>query len=135
TNLDHSGHLTLESAPAQIIGTPGSDAVEHIVQNASIALAALQLGVARGAVRYAVNHTGERTQFGKPLATFQAVAHQLADCYMDIEAMNVTLWNALSFLENDELADSTVLVAKWWATEAGQRVVHRVQHVHGGIGV
>lgn len=135
TNLDRSGNLTLEAAPAERVGSAGSGTLERLIQYASVALAALQIGVARGAVQYAVDHTSERKQFGKPLATFQAVAHQLADCYIDIEAMNVTLWNAVSFLEDEEPADRAVLVAKWWATEAGQRVVHRVQHVHGGLGV
>lgn len=74
----------------------------------------------------------------KPLATFQAVQHQLADCYIDIEAMRVTLWHAVDALADPfdaEAADRAALVAKWWATEGGLNTVHRIQHVHGGIGV
>ncbi len=107
----------------------------------------MQLGVTRGALAHATSYLSERRQFGRPLGTFQAVAHQLADCHIDIEAAGVTLWQAATRLDDADGADAdpadhdpadldrTALVAKWWATDAGQRVVHRVQHVHGGIGV
>jgi acyl-CoA dehydrogenase len=86
-------------------------------------------------MRLAASYLSERVQFGRPLGSFQAVQHQLADCYIDIEAMRVTLWQAVTALEDGEAAERAVLVAKWWAGEGGWNVVHRVQHVHGGIGV
>ncbi|MFJ8861437.1 acyl-CoA dehydrogenase family protein [Streptomyces sp. NPDC102451] len=138
TSLDMSAHLTLDGTPAEAVGTPGGGAAAHLVRNASVALAAVQAGVADGALRHAAGHLREREQFGRPLATFQAVQHQLADCYIDIEAMRVTLWHAVDALAepfDEGSADRAVLVAKWWATEGGLNTVHRVQHVHGGIGV
>ncbi|WP_433227086.1 acyl-CoA dehydrogenase family protein [Microtetraspora malaysiensis] len=114
---------------------PGSGVLDQTIGRASVALAAVQLGVAQGALRLAAGYLGERRQFGRPLATFQAVQHQLADCYIDIEAMGVTMWQAVTSLEAGEPADAAVLVAKWWAGEAGLNVVHRTQHLHGGIGV
>ncbi|WP_406071751.1 acyl-CoA/acyl-ACP dehydrogenase [Streptomyces sp. NBC_01020] len=135
TSHDLSAHLTLDGAPAEAVGAPGSGAVEWITERAGAALAALQLGVAQGALRHAAEHLGAREQFGRPLATFQAVRHQLADCLIDIEAMRVTLWQAVTALEDGEGTERAALVAKWWADEGGLDVVHRVQHVHGGIGV
>ncbi|MER5280245.1 acyl-CoA dehydrogenase [Streptomyces sp. NPDC002809] len=138
TSHDMSAHLTLHDAPAEALGTPGDEAAAHLVRTASVALAAVQTGVAEGALGHAARHLGEREQFGRPLATFQAVQHQLADCYIDIEAMRVTLWQAVDALAEPfdaGSADRAALVAKWWATEGGLNTVHRVQHVHGGIGV
>ncbi|MEV6162217.1 acyl-CoA dehydrogenase [Streptomyces sp. NPDC052052] len=138
TSHDLSAHLTLDGAPGEAVGAPGEGAVEELVRNAFVALAAVQVGVADGALRYAADHLSERLQFGRPLATFQAVQHQLADCYIDIDAMRVTLWQAVDALAEPfdaEAADRAALVAKWWATEGGLNTVHRVQHLHGGIGV
>ncbi|THA31632.1 acyl-CoA dehydrogenase [Streptomyces sp. A1277] len=138
TSHDLSAHLTLDGARAEAVGTPGGEAFGHLVRHARLALAALQAGVADGALGHAAAHLREREQFGRPLATFQAVQHQLADCYIDIEAMRVTLWQAVDALAEpfDALAaDRAALVAQWWAAEGGLNTVHRVQHVHGGIGV
>ncbi|WP_067180533.1 acyl-CoA dehydrogenase family protein [Microtetraspora niveoalba] len=135
TTHDLSGTMTLDGAPARAVGAPGSGVLDWTVERASVALAAVQLGVAQGALRLAAGYLSERRQFGRPLATFQAVQHQLADCYIDIEAMGVTLWQAVTSLEEGGPAAAAVLVAKWWADEAGLNVVHRTQHVHGGIGV
>lgn len=138
TSHDLSGHLALEGAPAEAVGAPGTGVVEWAVRHARAALAALQLGVAEGALRHAADHLRERRQFGRPLATFQAVQHQLADCYIDIDAMHVTLWYAVDALgggTSEAECESAVLVAKWWAAEAGLSTVHRIQHLHGGIGV
>ncbi|HEX5566281.1 MAG TPA: acyl-CoA dehydrogenase [Streptomyces sp.] len=135
TTHDRSAHLTLDGAVAEAVGGQGAGVVEWIVDRAAVALAAVQLGVAEGALRHAADYLGERRQFGRPLATFQAVQHQLADCWIDIEAMRVTLWQAVTALQDGEDSARSVMVAKWWATEGGLNVVHRVQHVHGGIGV
>ncbi|MFD7291932.1 acyl-CoA dehydrogenase family protein [Streptomyces sp. NPDC059897] len=135
TTYDLSAHLDLDGTPAEAVGAPGSGVLEWVVDRARTALAAVQLGVAQGAVRYAADHLGAREQFGRPLATFQAVQHQLADCVIEIDAMRVTLWQAVTALVDGQDTEQAVLVAKWWAGEGGLNVVHRVQHVHGGIGV
>ncbi|MGW1007012.1 acyl-CoA dehydrogenase family protein [Streptomyces sp. NPDC002520] len=135
TSHDLSAHLVLDNALADAVGAPGTAVVEWTVGRAGVALAAVQLGVAEGALRHAATYLTGRHQFGRPLATFQAVQHQLADCYIDIEAMRVTLWQAVTALEDGEDAERAVLVAKWWATDGGLNVVHRIQHVHGGMGV
>ncbi|MGP4022392.1 acyl-CoA dehydrogenase family protein [Actinomadura sp. 3N407] len=132
TTHDKAAHLTLDGAPAQALG---DGALATALRLARISLAAVQIGVAEGALRLAADHLTGREQFGRPLATFQAVQHQLADCYIEIEALRVCLWHAISLIAAGEDAETAVLVAKWWSDEGGLNVVHRVQHLHGGIGV
>lgn len=133
TSRQLCAHVTFDDVCAERVGD--SAALPALLDLASLALAALQLGVAEGALRHAATYLGQRQQFGRALATFQAVAHQLADCYIDLECMSVTLWEAAWSWDNGEEVDKAVRVARWWADDAGQRVVHRVQHLHGGIGV
>ncbi len=137
TTRDHAGNLELAGARARAVGAPGDTALPTALRLTAIALAAVQVGVAEGALKLAAAYLSEREQFGRPLATFQAVQHQLADCYIDIDAMRVTLWQAVTSVEDGEpaAADRAALVAKWWCDQAGLDVVHRTQHVHGGIGV
>lgn len=134
TSHDLAGELTLQDAPAQLVG--GRDATLAAVRAARVLLSALQVGVAEGALALAASYLAEREQFGRPLGSFQAVQHQLADCWIDIDAMRVTLWQAIADAEaGSETVDASALVASWWRTQAGLDIVHRIQHVHGGIGV
>ena len=145
TSHDLAAELRLDGAVAEAVGTPGGSALADVLRLTRVALAAVQLGVAQGAMHLAASYLSEREQFGRPLGTFQAVQHQLADCWIDVDAMRVTLWQALSDLGDlaeagDDpavraAADRSAMVATWWRTQAGLDVVHRVQHLHGGIGV
>lgn len=135
TSRDMAGTLTLDGAPVQALGAPGEGTLATVLDLARVAVSAIQAGVADGAMRLAAGYLAGREQFGRPLAAFQAVQHQLADSYIEIEAMRVCLWQALSLLEAGEPAEAAVLTAKWWADEGGLNVVHRAQHLHGGIGV
>jgi acyl-CoA dehydrogenase len=135
TTHDRAAHLVLGGAEGDPVGSPGSGATHWLLRRAVVALAALQAGVAEGALRLASAYTSERRQFGRPLGTFQSLQHQLADCYIDIDAMRVTLWQAVSSVETGEGPPGAVQVAAWWARQAGLDVVHRAVHVHGGMGV
>jgi len=57
-----------------------------------------------------------------------------ADAYIDSECIRVTLWLAAWQIDTGRPAAEAVATAKWWASEAGQRVVHATQHLHGGMG-
>ena len=133
TAHEPAAHVVLAGAPAQRLGD--ASALGWLLQRADLAVAAVLLGVAESAMRQAAAYVGERQQFGRPLGTFQSVGHQLADCYIDVAAMRVTLLQAATLLDAGIAPGTAVPVAKWWASDAGERVVHRVQHLHGGIGV
>lgn len=83
-------------------------------------------------------YTSKREQFGFPVATFQAVAVQAADRYIDLRAMEATLWQAAwrigTGADGALPAGGDVAVAKIWASEGVRRVVQTAQHLHGGFG-
>ncbi|MGO9030102.1 MAG: acyl-CoA dehydrogenase family protein [Acidimicrobiales bacterium] len=112
----------------------GGDVVAWILARAWTGLCALQVGVAESAVAQTAEYLNTREQFGKPLATFQGAMLRAADAAIDTEAIRVTLWQAAWRLDNRLDADRAVSVASWFAKDAGQRVVHATQHLHGGMG-
>ena len=136
TDRSKVAHLAFAGAPAEALGDPtdGRRAIAWMLDRALVGLCALQVGVAEGAVRMAADYTSQREQFGRPLSTFQGVALKAADAFIDTEAMRVTLWQAAWRLANGLDATNEVMVAKWWASEGGQRAVHITQHLHGGMG-
>ncbi|MGW6013807.1 acyl-CoA dehydrogenase family protein [Streptomyces sp. NPDC055210] len=99
---------------------------------------ALALGLGERVLDMTSEYTGKREQFGFPVATFQAVAVQAADRYIDLRAMEATLWQAawrISTGAGGALpASGDVAVAKVWASEGVRRVVQTAQHLHGGFG-
>jgi len=113
----------------------GRSIVEWIAERATIGLVALQLGITEQALADTAEYTKTRVQFGRPIATFQAVGHRCADCYIDTEGVRLTLQQAAWRLAEGLPAAIDVEVAKFWAAEAGHRVAHAAVHLHGGMGV
>ena len=99
------------------------------------AAAAEALGVAQRALDLGVEHAKTREQFGKPIGTYQAVSHPLAQTYTDVElARSLVFWAAWCVAEADERAPVAAASAKAFATEAGIASCERSIQVHGGIG-
>ena len=137
TNREIQGHLHLNGAAGELLGDgtqPGGAIVRWMLDRYLVGLCALQVGACEEAVRLAADYTSNRFQFGRPLSTFQGTALKAADAYIDTEAMRATLWQAAWRLAEGADASAEVAVAKWWAAEGGQRVVHVTQHLHGGMG-
>jgi alkylation response protein AidB-like acyl-CoA dehydrogenase len=118
-----------------VYGASGSEALEWIIERATAALCAVATGVCEQALQMTAEYTKTREQFDRPIATFQAVGQRAADAYIDTEAVRLTALQAAWRLEEGLPATAEVAVAKFWAAEGGQRVVHAAQHLHGGIGV
>jgi alkylation response protein AidB-like acyl-CoA dehydrogenase len=120
-----------------IVAAPdaGADVVRHASLQGTAALAMLASGVCARALRMTAKYTGERHQFGKPIAEFQAVAQRAADAFVDAEIIRLTAYQAIWRLAEGEPAADEVAVAKFWAGEGGSRIWHAAQHLHGGIGV
>ncbi|MGW2859933.1 acyl-CoA dehydrogenase family protein [Streptomyces sp. NPDC001205] len=127
-----AGRLTLDATPAERVG--GAGAYEDVLATARTAFAGLQAGVCAGSLARAVRHTTTREQFGRPLSTNQAVLLRAADAYMDTEAIRVTSYEAAWRRDEGLRYGTHALTAAWWAAEAGTRVVHAGQHLHGGLG-
>jgi alkylation response protein AidB-like acyl-CoA dehydrogenase len=119
------------------LGGDAGDGAEQLlftVERALVGLCAIQLGVCSAAIEQTAAYTSTRTQFGKPLSTFQAVGHQAADAFILTEPMRVTMLQAAWRLMHGLSSRQEVLIAKYWASEGGQKVVHLCQHLHGGMG-
>ncbi|MCW2600175.1 MAG: putative acyl-CoA dehydrogenase [Frankiales bacterium] len=113
----------------------GADALAWLLDRALTGLAAIALGVSGTALRLSAAYTTSREQFGRAIATFQAVGHRLADAYIDVEAMRLTTLQAVWLLDAGLPGRDEARIAKWWASEGGHRVAHAAQHVHGGVGI
>jgi alkylation response protein AidB-like acyl-CoA dehydrogenase len=113
----------------------GAAIVDWMVERANAAMCAIATGVCEQALQMTAEYTKTREQFERPIATFQAVGQRAADAYIDTEAIRLTALQAAWRLEEGLPAAAEVAVAKFWAADGGQRVVHAAQHLHGGIGV
>ncbi|CAL9479929.1 Acyl-CoA dehydrogenase FadE27 [Streptomyces sp. enrichment culture] len=129
-----AGRLTLSGAGAERLGGGRPDAYASVLATARTAFAGLQAGVCAGSLARAVAHTSGREQFGRPLAAKQGVMLRAADAHMDTEAIRVTAYEAAWRIDEGLPAAGHALTAAWWASEAGKRVVHAGQHLHGGAG-
>jgi len=116
-------------------GADGAAVIECITEFATTALCIEEAGVCASALELTAEYTKTRVQFEKPIATFQAVGQRAADAYVDTEAIRLTAWQAAARLAAGLPASSEVAIAKYWAAEGGQRVVHAASHLHGGVGV
>jgi alkylation response protein AidB-like acyl-CoA dehydrogenase len=139
TNREVHPHLHLSDVaiPAdEVLAGPASGraALGSLLLAATTGLCALQVGVCESALRQTATYLNQRNQFGRPLSSFQATMLRAADAAIDIEAMRVTLWNAAWLFDTGRDATDAVAVAKWQASEGGQRTVHATQHLHGGMG-
>lgn len=132
-------NVTLDGAPVaaeDVLPGDGAPILAWARRCARLALSAVQAGVCGEALRMTASYTSERVQFGRPLSTNQAVAVRAADAYLDCERIRLTAQRAAWLVDSgrEREADAAALVAKWWASRAGLRVVHATQHLHGGIG-
>ena len=111
------------------------DALDWLEARAIAAQAALQLGVSQEQIRRTVDYVSERQQFERRIGSFQAVQMSMADAHIALEALRSSLWQLCYRLDAGLPAPSEALATAWLACEAGHRIGHVAQHVHGGIGV
>ncbi len=116
-------------------GADGAAVIDCITEFATTALCIEEAGVCAAALELTAEYTKTRVQFEKPIATFQAVGQRAADAYVDTEAIRLTAWQAAARLAAGLPASAEIAIAKYWAAEGGQRVVHAASHLHGGVGV
>jgi alkylation response protein AidB-like acyl-CoA dehydrogenase len=138
-----AGLVVLDGAPAERLGgleagAPAAGtagAAEWLMARGTVGLCALQLGVTERALEMTAAYATSREQFGRPIGSFQAVAQRLADAWIDVAAIRLTMWQAAWRLSAELPADLAISTAKFWAADAGHRVAHTAVHVHGGVGI
>ena len=132
--LDAALLAALRADPDRRLGG-GEALTEWLLARGTVALCALQLGITERAVELTAEYATQRVQFGRPIGTFQAVSQRLADAWIDVEAIRLTMWQAAWQLTDGMPADLAISTAKFWAADAGHRVAHTAVHVHGGVGI
>jgi 3-oxocholest-4-en-26-oyl-CoA dehydrogenase beta subunit len=111
------------------------DVLHWLVARTTVGLAAYQAGVLEQALELTAAYAREREQFGRRIGSFQAVAQRLADAYIDVEAVRLTMWEAAWRIAEALSCPTEIATAKFWAADAGHRVAHTAVHVHGGTGI
>src|SRR5690606_35499472 len=105
-----------------------------ILDGGRISIAALSLGIAKGAYKAALKYAKERQQFGQPIANFQAINFKLAEMATEIEASELLIKKA-SYLKNNNLPMTTEgAMAKYYASEACVRIANDAVQIFGGYG-
>lgn len=130
------GHLDLQGVdvdPARTVG--GEEVVAWLTTHYTLGRTAFQLGVLERALELTAEYAREREQFDRPIGSFQAVAQRLADGYIDVKGLRLTMTQAAWRLSEGLPADLDVATAAFWAADAGHRVAHTTVHVHGGVGI
>jgi alkylation response protein AidB-like acyl-CoA dehydrogenase len=130
-------NITLTDAPARLIAGPdeADRVITHALQVASALLAAEQVGAAQHLLDLSVDYAKSRLQFGRPIGSFQAVKHRLADCLVELEHARSTAYHAVWALT--DASDDPALVAsiaQATASAAFVKVATDTIQVHGGIG-
>ena len=129
----------LDGTPATRIGGPGALARAHTAGSAAVA--AIAVGVAQRGLDMTVDYARQREQFGRPIGSFQAIKHRLADLHVLVEtSRSAALAAAIAFdvatttNEWDE-ARRRASVAKSWCTDAVAKVTAEAIQLHGGIAI
>lgn len=113
----------------------GADLVRRMADEATAGTCSTAAGLCLEALAMTGRYTSERHQFNAPIATFQAVAQRAGDAYIDAHGVFLTARQAAWRLSEGLPASDELDIAKFWAADGAQRVVHSAQHLHGGIGV
>jgi alkylation response protein AidB-like acyl-CoA dehydrogenase len=131
--------LTLDDCrvpAANVLGDVGKGykvAIETLNEG-RIGIGAQMLGLARGALEHAVAYTRERQQFGKPIAEFQAVQHQLARAAVDVEAARLAVYNAARLRDAGLPFLTEAAICKILSSEVAERVASLAVNLFGGNG-
>jgi 3-oxocholest-4-en-26-oyl-CoA dehydrogenase beta subunit len=136
TGKNSVAHLALDGVAvddARKVG--GSEVVAWLGTLGTLGRSAFQLGVLDRGLQMTAEYAREREQFDRPIGSFQAVSQRLADGYIDVKGLRLTLTQAAWKVSEDIPAEIDVASAAFWAADAGHRVAHTIVHVHGGVGV
>ena len=138
------GHLALEGTEVDLSRRVGGAEVAAWLDTLhTLGRSAFQLGVLERGLQLTAEYARTREQFDRPIGSFQAVSQRLADGYIDVKGLRLTLTQAAWRVSQDSPASETdqhasvldVASAAFWAADAGHRVAHTIVHVHGGVGI
>jgi alkylation response protein AidB-like acyl-CoA dehydrogenase len=106
----------------------------HILDGGRISIAAMALGIGRGAYEEALKYAQQREQFGQPIANFQAIQWKLADMATELDAARLLILRAAWMKDQDRQVTKESAMAKLYASEAATRACNQALQIHGGYG-
>jgi alkylation response protein AidB-like acyl-CoA dehydrogenase len=130
--------VELDGARAAAIGTPGAagPGLARALDEAATQLALESLGGAQACLDAAVAYAGQRVQFARPIASFQAIKHKCADMLLELENARVAAyWAAWACAEGDDELSRAASLAKALTSETYRLCAAENVQIHGGIGV
>jgi alkylation response protein AidB-like acyl-CoA dehydrogenase len=113
----------------------GREILEFTLNRTTVAICAVVSGVADKALRLTAHYTTERKQFDRAIGTFQAVGQRMADCFIDTQAIELTMLSAATHLDEGRDDPVEIATAKFWACEGSDHIGHAALHIHGGISI
>ncbi|ASW55602.1 acyl-CoA dehydrogenase family protein [Plantactinospora sp. KBS50] len=127
----------VEVPEENLLGEPGRgfELAKKWLARGRLSLAARSVGVAALALEMAVDYSGERSTFGRPLAQRQGIQWMLADCAVELYAARLIVRDAAAGVTAGRPSPTKTSTAKLVATETAYQVVDRVIQIHGGIGL
>ena len=119
-----------------LLGKEGSGFVDSmkILDGGRISIAALSIGIARGAYEAALKYAKQRRQFGRAIAEFEAIQFYLADMATEIDAARLLTMRAANAKDAGEEVTRFSAQAKLYASEVAVRATERAVQIHGGYG-
>ncbi len=121
---------------SQVLGNVGEGFIQamKVLDGGRISIAALSLGIAKGAFDAALKYSKERQQFGKPISEFQAISFKLADMATQIEAAELLTFQAADLKNRDQKVSKQSAFAKYYASEICVKVATEAVQIFGGYG-
>lgn len=121
---------------SQVLGNVGDGFIQamKILDGGRISIAALSLGIAKGAYEASVKYAKEREQFGQPIGNFQAIGFKLADMATEIEAAELLTFQAAYLKNNHKKVTKESAFAKYYASEVAVRCSVESVQIFGGYG-
>ena len=119
-----------------MLGKEGDGFVQamKVLDGGRISIAALSIGIAKGALEASIKYSKEREQFGKPISQFQAIAFKLADMATEIEAAELLTLQAADMKNRGLKMTKESAIAKYYASEVSVRCANEAVQIFGGYG-
>ncbi|VXC27404.1 acyl-CoA dehydrogenase family protein [Aeromicrobium sp. 9AM] len=129
-------HIELDNVKAETITLDASELLATVHRVGTLATAALQVGCAQRGLDMTVDYTKQREQFGRPIGSFQALKHRMADLLVQVQMSRSAAWAAVqAAVEGAANAERLAAAAGSYCAEAAMAVAAETVQLHGGIAI
>ena len=121
---------------SNLIGKEGQGFIQamKVLDGGRISIAALALGISKGAYFASLNYSKDRKQFGKSISSFQAISFKLADMYTEIAVSEMLIYRACQLIMNNKPVTKESAMAKYYSSEACVKIANDAVQIFGGYG-